>query len=182
MPLQPACLASAVHVSPPGSSRASTDLLLTSFHLSSSKTGKNNLLPAVDMRTLLLQVRKQLPPPDAFKGFIACGADAACTGPVTCAMVSVSVVLLFVPGSVLQLQVPFWGTAGRSCSIPVLSLGSTLMGDMGGAGTRCATLVAEERQRLLLTRGEALRESCHEDWGERPGPSQLKTHSAVGKW
>lgn len=93
------CLASAVHVSPPGSSRASTDLLLTSFHLSSSKTGKNNLLPAVDMQTLLLQVRKQLPPRDAFKGFIACGADAACTGPVPCAVVSVSAVLLFVPGS-----------------------------------------------------------------------------------
>lgn len=103
-------------------------------------------------------------------GFIAREADTACTGPMPCAVVPLSAVMLVVPGS-----------AGTVLGHSTGCSGCTPMGDTGGAETRCPSLVAEERQQLLPTRDKALREGCQEEWGERPGPRQLKTHSAVGK-
>jgi len=81
----------------------------------------------------------------------------------------------------LPPQGPCWGVAGCSCSVPVFLLGSSPTGDMGSAETRCLSSVAEDRQQSLLRRDEALIEGCQEDWGERPGPSQLKGLSAVKK-
>ena len=169
---------------PPGSGRASIDLLLTSFHLSFSKTRKNNLLPAVDVQTLLLRVRKLLPPRGAFGDSLPVGlaqpAPAPCPMSLCPAVPHCCLCLAWLGWPVLQPQGPCWGAAG--CSVPMLLLGSSPTGDMGGAETQCPSLVAEERQQLLLPMDEALRGGCQEDWGERPGLSQLKTLSAVRKW
>lgn len=67
MVLQPCVTCFCCPRAPPGSGRASADLLLTSFPLS-SKARKNNLLPVMGVQTLLLQVRKPLPSPGAFRG------------------------------------------------------------------------------------------------------------------
>lgn len=145
-----------------------------------SKTRKNNLLPAAAMQTLLLQVRKPLPPQSALQGFAACRAGTACTGPVPvprCPAALHCCLCLAWPG--WPVQGLRWGTAGCSCGVPTLLLGSSPTGDAGGAETRCPSLVAEERQWVLLPRDEARREGCQEDWGERPGASQLKTLSLL---